>query len=195
MPQLIIQPSGADSYIDSYVPNNNFGSNVDLYVGPTEVSGNPMIRRAVIKYDFSSLPNATVITAAQMLCYVRSGSAARTLWAYRLTRTNWTELGVTWNKYDGTNAWTAAGGDYTADDGASITSPGTGNWAEWNVLAQAQYALLNTSKILHCLLKDGTESGISTTYFHSKNYTTDTTLCPKLTLTYRYKNALWFGNG
>ena len=38
------------------------------------------------------------------------GSAAASI--YRITQAAWTEAGATWDKYDGVNAWVAAGGDY-----------------------------------------------------------------------------------
>ena len=41
---------------------------------------------------------------------------------YRLTQI-WTELGVTWNKYDGTTAWGTPGGNFVGTTGVSMTNP------------------------------------------------------------------------
>jgi len=192
MGQLIIQPSTIDSWLSEQDPNTNYGSDTKLIVG----KGTNAFR-SVLGFDFSALPNQVEIISAQFMAYVYSviGSSGRTLWAYRLTRTNWTEGGGTWNKYDGSNNWSSAGGDYTVTDGASVSGPSAGNWANWSVLAQAVYAEINTSKLLHLLLKDGTETANQVSYFYAREYTTDTTKCPKLVLNYIYKNGLWFGHG
>lgn len=196
MPQLIIQPSNIDSYIANQLSvNTNYGTSTELRVGSSDVVGDTQIRRAILKFDFSALPNFTTLISTPLSLYTYAGVADRTLWANRLTRTNWTEAGVTWNKYDGSNNWTSAGGDFTTTDRASALSLASGNWVTWNVLALAQYAQLNTSKILHILIKDSNETDEVDNYFYSSEYATDTTKCPKLILNYIYKNGLWFGNG
>ena len=44
---------------------------------------------------------------------------------WRVT-TPWTESQVTWNKYDGTNAWTTAGGDFVGNPTAAYASYNSG---------------------------------------------------------------------
>jgi len=191
MPELIIQPTTIDSWLSEQDTDTNYGTDTKLVIG----KGTNAFR-SVLKFDFGALPNQVDIIAAAFRAYVYSviGSSGRTLWAYRLTQLAWTEAGVTWNKYDGSNNWAAAGGDYTITDGASISGPAANNWAEWNTLNLAQYAQSSMSKILHLLLKDGTELANQVSYFYSSEYVTDTTKCPKLILNYRYKNGLWFGH-
>ena len=121
----------------------------------------------------------------------------RTMWAYRLTQLNWVEgttehpstSGATWDNYEcaGPTAWTAAGGDYTEDDGASLVVPNTTDlpkWMDWNVLDQVQYAQDETVDPAF-LIKDGDESG-AVRYgcrWRSKDHATAATR-PKLYIEY-----------
>ncbi len=186
---LIIQPSDADSYLEELAPDTNYGTSTILQVSqPTSISKRI---RSVLKVDFSALPGgATIISAPLSLYYFAWGGdgdpVGRTYWVYRLTQTLWTEGGVTWNKYDGTNNWSAAGGDYTTDDGASIVVPASFSWMNWDVKDQIIYARNNTSDIAHFLIRDGSESGSSSrkARFYSNNETVNLTLRPKLVINY-----------
>jgi len=55
----------------------------------------------------------------------QTGANALTVDCHAMTRTTWTEAGATWNKYDGVNNWTAAGGDYSATIVDSLTFAGS----------------------------------------------------------------------
>jgi|WetSurMetagenome_2_1015567.scaffolds.fasta_scaffold95396_2 hypothetical protein len=178
MAQLIIQPSNADARIVSGHPNTNYGTEPDTWIGQ-DGAGN--VNRAVLSLDFSVLLHYT-ITAVLLELNFGTYDSGRTLWVYRLTRPTWTEDGVTWNKYDGTNSWTSAGGDWTVTDAISAAS--ASGWVQWNVLNQVLYAQANTSGIVHFLIKDSTETANHLNNFYSREYATNLTLRPKLTLTY-----------
>jgi hypothetical protein len=181
MGALTIQPTDADNVMWSGSANSNYGSLTGIDIG-----ANSGIYRSLLKFDFGALPGNAILDSVSLSVYIYGivGSSGRTLWAYRLTQTGWTELGSTWNKYDGSNSWSSAGGDYTTTNGVSISGPGAGNWATWDVLTLANYARINTGKILYILLKDGTETDGQLSQIYSNNYTTDATKCPKLILNY-----------
>jgi len=50
---------------------------------------------------------------------------------HELTQTAWTEAGATWNKYDGTNNWISAGGDFDSTIIDRQFPPGAGYWQEF----------------------------------------------------------------
>src|SRR3990167_6779178 len=112
--------STKDSYISLLNPNDNHGRSVGFiqiqYSGGDKVDDD----RTLVHFDLS----ATGLTAAQVwnarLVLTEDtwsvSNAPFTVYIRRLTQINWTEAGVTWNKYDGTNAWVSAGGDMTATD-------------------------------------------------------------------------------
>ncbi len=108
MAQMTLNPSG-DAQIISDGPTTNYGTHTALDVG--EVPAATSTRRSLLKFDLSSL-SGKLITSAVLRLY--DGGAdytnnTRTMYVNRMKRA-WTEAGVTWNKYDGTNNWTTAGG-------------------------------------------------------------------------------------
>lgn len=122
---LLVQPAEAaatDTYITNTAATTNYGNEVLLLCGTVHVAGVDSYSRTLIEFDITGLPNALAMTNAVIsLRMATNGIAAGggTFTVYGLTRTNWTETGVTWNKYDGTTNWTTAGGDYTATSSTS----------------------------------------------------------------------------
>jgi len=182
------QPSTKDSYLSSLSANTNYGSLESIKLHYNSSLGYHY--RIIIHFDISDLPSETSVQEADMNLYLYEigvhASQNMTGYFNRLTRTNWTEAGVTWNKYDGTNNWTTAGGDYTTDDQSSASLPNTaGAWVEWDIKNIAQYSIDSVSGQIHLL---GTRSSGSWSngshLFCSKEYTDDTSKRPKLTVTY-----------
>jgi hypothetical protein len=182
-PTYTFQPSTADSYMNQNAATTNYGTLTYMVVHAfTARADHP-----ILKFDMTSqvAVGAIINSATLSLYYYASGGnppAGRTYWAYRLTQTAWTEAGVTWNKYDGTNNWAAAGGDYTTTNGASVVVPAAPGWMAWTVTAQVQTAIDSVGRIAHFLMRDGTESG-STDYqahFYTRDYAVDLTKRPKL---------------
>ena len=220
---LTIQPSTADNYFCSGTPTVNFGNLDYLDVGSVSAGGGGSggsggwlwkcfeksayataadIFRSTLKFNFSALPNGATITSSKLYLYYSYGFgtvSGRTYWAYRLTRTDWSESQSTWNIFKTGSNWTNAGGDYSTTNGASITMPGSYGWVNWDVTAQVQYAQANVSKIAHFLIKDGSENSGIFGSFNSNNYTTNPSLCPYLVITFTAPGGgggtLFFGNG
>lgn len=187
---LTIQPATSDVQISQNNPTTNYNGIEPLWEYANSGSGNTNSYRDILKFDFSALPAGATITAAELDLYyfnvLSNDAVGRTIQAYRLTQTAWTEAGATWNKYDGTNNWSTAGGDYTVTNGASSVVPASSGWMTWDVTTLAQYFQANTGKIAYFIIRDNDENiapgrGCQ---FHSSEYVTDVTLCPKLIITY-----------
>jgi hypothetical protein len=139
------QPSAADNYLRQDAATNYGGAQL-VEVQSRDTHRN---RRTILKFDMSTIPpGATVISATLSLYYydiLGTVPTNRPYWVYRITQTAWTELGSTWNTYDGTNSWSSpgGGGDYATTDAASATVPGSYGWMNWPVTAQVQYAVNN----------------------------------------------------
>lgn len=184
-PTLSIQPPGKDNKLHLSFPTTNKGSDVNLAVEGTAI----YLLRSLLEFSLAGLPVGAVLSAADLMLYwlsdIINSPVGRTYWAYRLTRTDWVELESCWSYYKGTTGWTAAGGDYTTDDGASVVIPADYGWITWDVLDQVLYA--QTEEIAaEFLIRDNVETE-TTRYggiFHSNDYTDDTDLCPKLVVTY-----------
>jgi hypothetical protein len=123
---LIVQPdaaAGVDAYLSSGIYSNlNLGSANLAYVGST-FGKNPITYHFLLRFDLSAVPTGAVITAARLVLTKNSGiyNTGAEFQAQRLTRQNWTELGATWDVYDGVHAWTSPGGDVAIEHAASAT--------------------------------------------------------------------------
>jgi hypothetical protein len=123
-----------DSFMDQYNADVNYGSENQLGVQVLYFGGNKTDGpdRAILNFDVTGL---TVGDVGAVSLFVLPSNCAPSAAAhiYRCTRpSTWTEAGVTWNKYDGTN-WTAGGGDYDASTPTPVafnTSTQTGVWFE-----------------------------------------------------------------
>ena len=201
-PTYTFQPSDINQYVSLASPDLNPGSNTWIIV----LAGlDGYVYRTFLKFDLTGqiVVNSIINSATLSLYYYNNAGqdpVGRTYWAYRLTQTAWTELGVTWNKYDGTNAWATAGGDYTTTNGASAVMPASYGWVAWTVTAQVQTAVDSVGRIVHFLVRDGAETGaaIKRGYFYSRTYA-DTSLRPKLyvdwSLPVTYVNVSELGAG
>lgn len=123
-------PIAADAMIYSPAPDTNRGDVVNMVVGDDDSNASTAYH-GLIKGDLASaspsIPSNAIIDAVRVKLYNYfaenggTGPATRTVSLYRLLRA-WTELGVTWNKYNGTNAWGTAGGENTTSDRSSTVS-------------------------------------------------------------------------
>ena len=181
------QPSTIDSFIYQNAPNTNYGTHnaLELYDYTNYVV------RSLLKFDISSVisEGATINSAIISIYYKRLQTGinpyGKLVDCCRITQPAWTETGVTWNKYDGTNSWGNAGGDYTETDKATTQHPAIYNWMNFTVTDQVQYAVDYVDRIAHFLIKfqnEALSSGYSLPEYHSREYTTNPTLCPKLVI-------------
>jgi len=178
------QGTAPDAYIWEKSPDTNYGSDTYLELGGKFGKA----QRSIIRFDLSSLPAGSTVTSAKLYLYfyAATGSPNFNIGAHRVNHgapnyeTGWTEAGVTWNKYDGTNNWGTAGGDFNAAATDTIYVPySTKGWYSWDVTSDCD-ALEERSWILKT---DGETSYYYQDYY-SKEYTGDTSLRPYLEVTY-----------
>ncbi len=123
MAQLILQPNsaaGKDTYVaDEGLADSNFGGNDVGIVGTHATAKTWEFNRCLFEYDFSAdIPAGSIIDSAEFLLTKQSAGldgGSLSLSLRRLTE-DWTELGATWIKEDGTLLWTTAGADHNDDD-------------------------------------------------------------------------------
>lgn len=186
--ELVIQPSAKDNYFRENSPTINYGSATDLMLWNL----NGYTRRTILEFDLSEIPiDATIISASLRLyyrTYADTNPSGKTVWAYKLTRTDWEELQSTWNTYKTGSSWTTPGGDYvtSAPAGASTTFPAGYGWMSWNVLAIVQdaFGAENPAEFLMKFATEGLAVGYSLPRWYSNNYTIDPSLYPKLVIEY-----------
>jgi hypothetical protein len=114
MPQLVVTPVH-DSYYDYGSPNTNYGASTSILMGVVIAGGiKTQVLRAIANFDVSAIPSSAVIAQAKMQrALTLVDPRSHTVKIDRCTRpAQWTENGVTWNKYDGVTPWTFQGGDF-----------------------------------------------------------------------------------
>lgn len=189
-PTLTVQPSAKDNQIwQGPQADVNYGSLQSLQTGDL-LNGN---RRSILEFSLAGLPSGVPLIAATLglnyYLWTSHDPVGKTIWAYKLTRTDWVELESTWNIYKTGSNWTAGGGDYvtTSPAGGSTTYPADYGWMSWNVLAIVQDAYDNTDPAEFLMRYADESKNIDTftySYWRSREYTDDTDLCPKLAVTY-----------
>lgn len=162
-----IQPdasAGKDTYLreSSY---SNYDGNTEIRVG--YVSAKKW--RGLIEFSLSDIPSGSVINSAelQLYSYLITGSAGVAL--HRVTR-SWTESGVEWYNYDGSNAWTAEGGDYASPAESAASGFGSLGWKLWNVTNLVRGWVNGTWSNYGMILMN--DSASNTYYFYSSDYGT-----------------------
>jgi len=140
--------------IISNIPNTNFGGSF------TAGNFSGSIRNGLI--DMTMPSGSGTISKVTLYMYsageLRSGGTHS---VHQLTRTNWTQAGVTWNKYDGTNNWTTAGGDYGSTIYTTGTISATPGWVSFDIMGGSASAplTLNWGDDINLLVK--VASGVS----------------------------------
>ena len=178
------QPSTKDAYMwyDSTCNGTNTYFYVTYYSSTNEA-------RSYIAFNIDIPSNVTVDSAYLDLYNYYNNSrylSDQSVYVKRLTRTNWSETAMTWTLYDGVNAWTTPGGDYTTNGQTSIIIPTSyPAWREWTITTIVQDCVTNSIGSVDLMLGRTTgAANLDENRFYSREYTTDITLRPKLTVTY-----------
>ena len=112
------QPDGTDG-VDSYIAflqnSTNYGSSVIMLIGEMN-TGSSQLHRSLIKFDLTSIPTASPISAATLSFWITTDQSNVTaFWRVYRQKKTWVEAEVTWDDYASGSAWTAGGGFDIAD--------------------------------------------------------------------------------
>lgn len=125
--QLSVQPGGAGGadtalFSGSYA-TVNLGSQPTTPVGPTTIVKGTTYCRYLVRFDLSAVPPQSAILSASLTFTKNAGTYAdgALFRLRRVTRSDWTEFGATWNLADGTNPWTTPGGDFVDEGSVQIS--------------------------------------------------------------------------
>lgn len=195
---LTVQPPSKDTYLWSAIPDES-NSAYNLIISD-EVG---FTGRLLLEFSLSGVPEGVTIASATLSLNYYYGDidpVGKTVWAYKLARTDWIEgvnenpstSGASWNDYkivDSTHyTWTTSGGDYvtSSPSGTGVNMPGSYGWVDWNVLSIVQDAYDNSDSA-EFLVKFATEGLPSETASRVGFYSAeggDSTSRPKLVITY-----------
>ena len=188
--KLTLQPDATDG-VDAPIINGSYAANnyqnfTLVALGTTHALGVDTYSRLVASFDISTLSGKTISGAALTLYSDGSGTATSgTYTCKRLTQTAWTEAGVTWNRYDGTNNWTTAGGDATSTNQVQVTANGNATSLVFTGMGPMVTAALAAGLTRLHVLVSGPEITGSSSYYNG--LTSDTATGaerPKLVVDY-----------
>lgn len=189
----IAATNNKDSGLSHYNPTQNRGSYDIISVQSAHYLTTSDSNRMIYNFTLpSEIPNTTITSIDFYLyCIGLNNQASYNIDVHKITQANWTENGVTWNKYDISNDWTNAGGDYYStviDHIARPTTPSTWyNWTLYGTNADNPLSLTWGSDV-NIILKASTEDldGTDGDYnqFPTKEYTDDITKRPYILITY-----------
>jgi hypothetical protein len=201
-----IQPSTKDNYMPLNFPDENQGTNVAIKI----INLSAAVQRSLITFDVSGYTAGSAnITSVKLNLYYASDNgdynpSGLQVNVYKMLRNDWEEGDGTenedsnWNDYKtGTNWGTAGCGnstsDYTTTNAANTTFPASYGWMEWDITEIVKDAIDNVSSIVNLMVRfnaENLEANYSNVSFHSRHYATDTSLRPKLVITYTNPNIV-----
>jgi hypothetical protein len=98
----ITEPPIADTYVDSLLPNDNYGSDPLLWCSDrTNPTG--YLRNSYLQFDLSAVPVTAYVASATLTIYKNSSniSSGSMYMACNPVSGSWTEDGITWNNKPG----------------------------------------------------------------------------------------------
>jgi len=156
MTTTVLSPTfiGFISGYASQVDTDFWGGNPFIGEGNDLVAA---VRRGYVKFDFSGIPENAIVSSVvlSMTTSDDKSSNARTCRVYRLRRT--LAEPCTWNKYDGTNSWTTAGG-FTATD-VDTTSSGSCNFSATEADGTVKTFSLTAADVMQMISGEFTNKG------------------------------------
>jgi len=173
---VTLQPGpaeGKDALVSSFLTESNYEGSSIIDAG-NFASGTTV--RSYIQFNLSSVPaDARVIDADLKLYQYNSGTKNSTINLYKVT-SGWQEGTLNWNSQP--NYSTEA--EYSTNITAGVVA-----WKSWDIDSFVQGWLDGTISNYGMALVNTDETTLDTfVYFHSSDYATDTTKCPKLVISY-----------
>jgi hypothetical protein len=161
--------NNGDAFIElSY--DTNYGSWANLWSG-IPFAGSSYENRALINFTLPS--GSGTIVAVKLYARVIQRNNSPIIEVHELTYTGWTELGVTWYKYDGTNNWP---GGLDANISATIVASGAAIpwvpwWQSWDIGPGATNPIsgLTWGSVINLCLKEGTRNNNYVANYSSRN--------------------------
>jgi hypothetical protein len=122
---LMSVPVAIDSHLDGNPVGDqsvNYGTEQLVTCGVEHPGAKSNLRRAIMNFDVNPLAGRTISAASLWRYVTQIDGSSQVIRVSRCTRpSTWTETGVTWAKYDGSNNWTTGGGDFDDATPASFT--------------------------------------------------------------------------
>lgn len=128
-PTVQLEGAALDCPLSTDVASTSYCGNSGLWVGYASPGDD---NHSLVRWDLSAVPAGAAVLEGDFGLYQEGvqSPVAKRIDMHRVTRA-WTS-GASWNSYDGTHAWTTAGGDYDPTPVASASVPAQhAGWVDW----------------------------------------------------------------
>jgi RHS repeat-associated protein len=148
--------------------------------------------RAILKFDLAGVvPDIGQVEDSWLATYLKSRTTAnvKQMAVHRMTR-DWTTA-ATWNTYNGTNAWTTAGGDFDATRNYDASSLGTNSagFVYWGVTPLARDWATGAQPNYGLVLKDRTNASVNNKFTFASAEDADPAKRPYLGLIWNHRTG------
>ena len=173
----------SDTYLDNFLRTTVRGGLTPLLLDP--INYNPLLRFAIFQSEGGPVPNGATILSATLALYKQLYNDTLRLNALLKP---WSESQATWTISQTGVPWTVggaagAGTDYSTTTDALVTPSWNPGWVSFDMTPRVQQWASSGANYGWRMAQS--TGGINSKQFTSSEYTTDTTLRPKLTVTYR----------
>jgi len=173
----------SDTFLDKNLQTTVRGAMTTLYLDKTTYR--PLIRFGIFQAEGGPVPNGATILSASLQLYKQFYDDTVRL---NPLLKPWVESQATWLLSQTGLPWTtagaaSAGSDYGSSADAVVSVPFNPGWVAFDVTARVQQ-WANGGSSNYGWRVDSTASPVNAKLFNSSEYTTDTSLRPKLTIMY-----------
>ena len=179
-----------DTYLNGGEADTNLSASttsLNTYTFPVDEVAN----RIVMDWDLTNIPQDAVIKRATLSLYMHTygGDAGYEITAHQIVNNQPVVSAVTWNTYNGTNAWTGGnnGGaqDMAPAESSNIVDQTTG-YKQWDITKMVKKWVADPSVNFGVMLdSDSTAAADSHRYFRPTEYV-DPAMRPKLVIEFLY---------
>jgi hypothetical protein len=149
MPTTMIN-SGSCTWLLSSTPTTPRYSTTQLAVGSSPSD----VRRALLRFDLTSIPAGSTIDASELALYQHPRWADMVPQSIHLATSLWVQTQATWNSRWTGAAWVTPGGDFALSPSAILQPTQTGGaYITANVLALVQASWVSGANALDVLIK------------------------------------------
>jgi sulfur relay (sulfurtransferase) complex TusBCD TusD component (DsrE family) len=174
-----------DAYLYEYHNTLNFGTALFLEDKPTSSRFRSLVRFAIFQSEGGPVPDGATVTSATLSLY--KYGYYDTKYQLRPLLANWVEGEVTWNQSRQGVPWTSPGATGLGSDiavnydalGSTLWDPG---WVAFDVTGGVREMAVGRSNQGWVL--DTVSGNANAKYFYSREYATDATLRPTMTIRY-----------
>ena len=175
-----------DSYLRQDAATTNYGSVTTFEAGRKS----NRTRRAVMKFDLSSIPAGAILESATLTLTKTGGDANTLTFSTHEVTQAWVEANTTWNNRQTGTAWApSVGGTFKATAVSTTTIPATNGAYNWNLLSLVQAWFNGTSVNNGVLIKQANESAVDKKHVFGSSENGTAANRPKLTITYKLLGA------